>query len=287
MVDGTPSPRSNRGVESFNLPSKHLPAPLVRELPDRPKNVWKIIGPGLVASGVGLASGEFILWPFIASKVGLVFLWGAVLGVVMQWFMNMEIERYTLATGETALTGFNRLWKHWGLVFGVMIYFANTWPGWASSAASMANFVVGGPPSHVAPIAVAMLVAIAVILTLARAIYSTLEKLIFLKVALIGTFLVLALIFSIKAETWRALPDAVTHVGRFPSGIDLALMMGAIAFAGAGGGQNLCQSNWIRDKGFGMGAHVPRLESAVTGSKEVPPAVEGMVAVASGVGVSG
>ena len=28
----------------------------------------------------------------------------------------MEIERYTLATGETALTGFNRFWKHWGLV---------------------------------------------------------------------------------------------------------------------------------------------------------------------------
>ena len=28
----------------------------------------------------------------------------------------MEIERYTLATGETALTGFNRFWRHWGLV---------------------------------------------------------------------------------------------------------------------------------------------------------------------------
>ena len=32
----------------------------------------------------------------------------------------MEIERYTLATGETALTGFSRMWKHWGLVFVVM-----------------------------------------------------------------------------------------------------------------------------------------------------------------------
>jgi len=25
-----------------------------------------------------------------------------------QFFINMEIERYTLATGETALTGFSR-----------------------------------------------------------------------------------------------------------------------------------------------------------------------------------
>ena len=33
--------------------------------------------------------------------------------------------------------------------------------------------------------------------------------------------------------------------------------MAAAAFAGAGGGQNLCQSNYIRDKGFGMGRYVP------------------------------
>jgi hypothetical protein len=39
-------------------------------------------------------------------------------------------------------------------------------------------------------------------------------------------------------------------------------------FAGAGGGQNLCQSNWIRDKGFGMGKYVPRLVSPITGSPQ-------------------
>jgi hypothetical protein len=48
----------------------------------------------------------------------------------------------------------------------------------------------------------------------------------------------------------------------------LALLLGAVAFAGAGGGQNLCQSNWIRDKGFGMGAYVPRLVSPVTGEEK-------------------
>ena len=38
----------------------------------------------------------------------MVFLWAAIVGVVTQFFINMEIERYTLATGETALTGFSR-----------------------------------------------------------------------------------------------------------------------------------------------------------------------------------
>jgi hypothetical protein len=70
-----------------------FPPPEVRDLPDAPRNLWRIVGPGVVAAGVGISSGEFILWPYIASQVGLVLLWGALLGVVIQWFLNMEIER--------------------------------------------------------------------------------------------------------------------------------------------------------------------------------------------------
>jgi hypothetical protein len=44
-----------------------------------------------------------------------------------------------------------------------------------------------------------------------------------------------------------------------------------MVFAGGGGGQNLCQSNWIRDKGFGMGHYVPRLVSPITGVEEAAP----------------
>ena len=67
----------------------------------------------------------------------------------------------------------------------------------------------------------------------------------------------------------------MTHFGQFPSGIEFAVLLGAIAFAGAGGGQNLCQSNWIRDKGFGMGKYVPRLVSPVTGEEEAAPETNG------------
>jgi hypothetical protein len=54
--------------------------------------------------------------------------------------------------------------------------------------------------------------------------------------------------------------------------LGFATLLGALAFAGAGGGQNLVQSNWIRDKGFGMGAYVPRLVSPITGEPEAAPA---------------
>jgi hypothetical protein len=253
-------------THAFRLPTRHHPPPAVGELPDLPPGAWGIIGPGLVASGVGLASGEFVLWPYIASQVGLGFLWGAVAGVAIQWLLNLEIERYTLATGETALTGFSRLWRPCGLLFVTAVAFANVWPGWAASAATLLTFVIGG---NVAVVGTTMLLAAGAILTLAPVVYTALERLIVIKVAAIATLAVLTLWLVIEPESWTMLgPSVVAGLGRLPEGISLPIALGAIAFAGAGGGQNLCQSNWIRDKGFGMGRYVPRLTSPITGRSE-------------------
>jgi hypothetical protein len=239
------------------------PARQVRELPEPPRNYWRLVGPGIVAGGVGLSSGEFVLWPFIASQVGLVLLWGAFVGVVTQFFLNMEVERYTLATGETAVTGFNRFWRHWGLVFALLGYFANLWPGWAISSATLATYLFGGSATV---IAIVSLLAIGVALTFAPVVYVALERLIFVKVAAVLVLVVLGVIVAIEPASWRAVPSGLT--GTIPTGLDVALVFGAIAFAGSGGAQNLCQSNWIRDKGFGMGQYVPRLTSPITGTPE-------------------
>jgi hypothetical protein len=240
----------------------------VRELPEPPRQLWRIVGPGIVAAGVGLSSGEFILWPLIASQVGLVFLWGAVLGVMTQFFLNMEIERYTLATGETAMTGFNRFWKHWGLILAVLVYFANLWPGWIMSSATLTTFMFGGDARVIAVVA---LLVIGASLTLAPVVYVALERLLFVKVAAVVVLMALAMWLAIEPDTWRALPSGFSSAARIPSELGFALIMAAAAFAGAGGGQNLCQSNYIRDKGFGMGRYVPRLVSPLTGVEEAAP----------------
>src|SRR4026209_2169093 len=192
-----------------------LPVREVRDMPEPPRNYWRLVGPGIVAGGVGLSSGEFVLWPFIASQVGLVLLWGALIGVVTQFFLNMEVERYTLATGETALTGFNRFWKHWGLEFAVLGYFANLWPGWAISSATLASYLFGGSP----PItAVGSLLVIGFSLTFAPVVYVALERLIFVKVAAVLVLVVLGVVFAIEPESWRAAARGFARVGTPPEG---------------------------------------------------------------------
>ncbi|MGY1697052.1 MULTISPECIES: Nramp family divalent metal transporter [unclassified Geodermatophilus] len=251
------------------FPTRHHPRPEVRDMPDEPRRYLRLIGPGIIAAGVGLASGEFILYPYIASQVGLVFVWAALVGLVTQYFLNMEIERYTLATGETALTGFSRFWRHWGLVFALLTYFANLWPGWSTSSATLVTYLVGGGDPRW--IAIGMLVVIGLVLTLAPVVYVALERAQMLKVAAVLLLFAVAAVVAVGASAWSDLPQVVTRPRIPAEELGFALLLGALAFAGGGGGQNLVQSNWIRDKGFGMGAYVPRLMSPVTGEPEAVP----------------
>lgn len=264
--DTTAENAGNSAADAF--PTKNLPRPKVREMPAAPTAYRKLIGPGIIAAGVGLASGEFILYPFIASQVGLVFVWAAFVGLITQYFINLEIERYTLATGETALTGFSRYGKHLGLFFAIMTYFANLWPGWATSSATLASYVFGGNPTF---IAIGMLIAIGLILTLAPVVYVALERAQMLKVAAVVLLFLVGAVFAVGAEAWGDVGQVVTRPQIPIDVLGLPVLLGALAFAGAGGGQNLVQANWIRDKGFGMGSYVPRLVSPITGQSEAAP----------------
>lgn len=266
---GSPKPAgSSTASAAAAFPTAILPAPIVKDMPPAPVKYRKLIGPGIIAAGVGLASGEFVLYPYIASQVGLVFVWAALVGLVTQFFINLEIERYTLATGETALTGFSRYWRHWGLVFAIMTYFANLWPGWATSSATLLSYMFGGTPRF---IAIGILIIIGLILTLAPVVYVALERAQMLKVAAVLLLFLLAAIFAIGASGYAALPQVVTEARIPAEELGFAVLLGALAFAGGGGGQNLVQANWIRDKGFGMGSYVPRLVSPVTGQPEAAP----------------
>jgi hypothetical protein len=128
----------------------------------------------------------------------------------------------------------------------------------------MLTYLTGG---NAVAIAIGMLFVIGAALTLAPVVYTMLERVEFLKVAAVGTLIGVAVIFVISREAWVQLPHGLLVPGPIPAQLGFGFVMGAIAAAGAGGGQNLCQSNWIRDKGFGMGAYVPRLVSPVTGEE--------------------
>jgi hypothetical protein len=232
------------------------------ELPAPPRSLLRVIGPGIVAAGVGLGSGEFVIFPYIASQVGLAFLWA------IQYFLNTEIERYTLATGETVLTGFSRLGRHWGLFLAALGMLHSLWPGWASSSATMVTYLVGG---DVRWITIGMLLAVGCILTLSPVVYRTLERVQSVKMAAIILLIAGSALFAIPSQVWVDAPSLAAQPAFPVEEFGWAMLAGAIAYAGAGGPSNLCQSSWIRDKGFGMGAYAARIESPIFGEPIAMP----------------
>jgi hypothetical protein len=264
-------------LELFDpVPNGNLPPMHYRDMPE-PLPLGKVLGPSVILAGLGVGSGEYIIWPFMTSTVGLGFLWAAVLGVTVQYFLNMEIERYTLATGETAVSGFVRFWKPWGVLFCLFTIVPNMWPGWATSGVTIFTFLIGG--GDVPLITIGVLVACGVALTVSPVVYQTLERAQFFKVGLTLVFLAVAIVTAISPSAWAELPTAITHIGWFPDSsiLPVSLLLSGLVFAGAGGVNNLAQSNWIRDKGFAMGVYIPRIVSPITGEEVAAPATGSMV----------
>ena len=100
MATITPDRTRPPEPHGFELPSRYLPAVETRDLPE-PVPFRKVVGASVIILATAIGSGEFVLWPYITSQVGLVFMWAAIVGFLIQFFINMEVERYTLATGRS------------------------------------------------------------------------------------------------------------------------------------------------------------------------------------------
>jgi hypothetical protein len=255
------------------IPDRYVPSVEYADLPE-PLPMKKVLGPSVLLLAGAIGSGEYVLWPSIASQVGLVLVWLVLIGVGTQYFLNMEITRYTLATGETAVTGFTRLWKPWGILFIFMGVLAWMWPGWATGGTTTLSFALGFSEDAIPYITIGVLVLIGAVLTVSPVVYQTVEKVQFFMVGLIVLFILYAIFALIGGDGYEALGRGFVEVDKIPDGVSdvgAAALLGAIAFAGAGGVMNLVQSNWVRDKGLGMGARLPRVVSPFTGEEVAAP----------------
>jgi hypothetical protein len=107
-----------------------------------------------------------------------------------------------------------------------------------------------------------------VVLSAGPVVYRTVEAIQLVLVALIVVLTTGLAIAVVEGEHVARMLAGALRVGHLPEGIHLPMLLGALAFAGAGGSVNLAQSNYIKDKGYGMGAYIGRITSPFTGREE-------------------
>lgn len=268
---------------------KSLPAWQVRELPEplpySPRNLFRVIGPGAILLATSIGGGEWLVGPAIAVQYGVGLLWIATAAIILQLLFNLEAIRYTLYTGEPIITGFMRLKPgaaFWAMAYGLLCVAQLGIPALAAGSATAAFSTVAGRMPVEADGGMLTVATYGVLLvTLALLLFGetverTLEKISWVMVAYVFAFLIFVNLFFVPAANWLATLAGFVSLGRFPAGVDLALVGALAASAGSGGIGNLAISNWVRDKGFGMAAHAGAIASA-TSSHTVPLAATGSV----------
>ena len=259
----------------------------IAELPRAPRpqglGWFSAIGPGVIALGVSIGSGEFLLGPAAFVKYGLSLLWVVGVASVLQTLLNVELMRYTMATGEPIVTGFMRTRPNasfWAWFYAILYFLQMGWPGWAGAAAGAMFFLVAkrlpGPAEAgtVYAIGVGLFLLCGLILLVGRRIERTLEYLNWIMIAFILASLGILAILFVPLSNWiGALAGFFafdTKTGSFqliPTGADFFLIGAFAAYAGGGGVANLTLSNWARDKGYGMSSSVGFIPAAVGGKK--------------------
>lgn len=269
----------------MSLSERRLPPWRLADLPAPPPFTWRnvlaVIGPGTIALSMSMGGGEWLLGPATIVKYGFSMMWIVTLSILFQLAMNLQFVRYTLYTGEPIVNGFLRTspgpW-FWVAVYLLLAACQGIWPAWAANSAStlfaaLHHRLPGSEPgTDDRQLMLFLGCGTFLLCVLVVAFGGKVERMLevvnwFMVIFIVGFLLVVDLLF-VPAEVWGKALAGHFHVGWLPrgeQGIDWVLLGALAAYAGAGGVSNLWVTNWIRDKGMGMGSVVGYIPSAVGG----------------------
>lgn len=252
--------------------SAHIAPLRTADLPLRSQSFWRTTGPGAVLVGLSIGAGEIVLWPWITTKFGAAMVWAAALGVFLQLWVNIEIGRWAIVTGEAPYTGFARVWM--GFIYALLfVGFVTLFlPGWARISGAALKALLFGPdgPGPDWLWTGLTFVAVGLVLFGPKVMYRAVER---ITIGLV-VFMTLGLILvAMQVGTLEAVAEMARGLVNFghielDDEFPFSRFFGAVVFAGAGGAGNLWYAFYLRDKGIGMGARVPTLTNPLRGGAD-------------------
>ncbi len=278
------------GQQSY--PGGEGPAFTVAEMPESPlkgmtaKKLFLTMGPAVIALGGAIGGGEWLVGPALFVKYGLALLWIVTVSTTLQTFLNLEMTRYTLATGEPITLGMMRLKpgkEFWGILFSAAMFFERALPGWAIAAATgvaamqLARIPGAGDQGVVVFWGYVVFLACGAIISIGGKIERTLEWANWVMVGIILVSLLLLDLYMAPAETWGRAVLGYFQFGAMPAGVDILLLGALVGYSAYGGCGNNALTNWYRDKGYGMAKHIGYISTAV-GGHEMHVSASGSIA---------
>jgi manganese transport protein len=227
-----------------------------REILDPPKGflpTLRRIGPGMILSASIVGSGELIATTQLGAEVGYVCLWIIILSCLIKPALQAEIGRYSIATGETGLAGFNHVpgprlggvnWICWGWV--AMICMTRFQIGAMFGGVGQVLHQITGVPVNVW---VFVLLGITLVLLLGGG-YERIEGLATVKVALFTMLTLLCAMLLLRRPddfNWAKIASGL-QFDLPPNGITTAIAVFGIT--GVGAAELFMYPYWCVEKGY-------------------------------------
>jgi hypothetical protein len=271
------------GVSRPDLAVMDLPTP--EEVFGVPRlggwNVIKlVIGPSLIALGISIGSGEWLLGPLSVGQFGFIGVGIFItISILLQTFYNIEHSRYVLATGEVPVVFFGRAppgFQFWVPFSILLILFTFIWGGWAKSAGDglfalfTERLVETDADANMRDwLATGLLVLVFVIAALSRVVTRGLELVNWVIVGSVVLVLLVLDIILVPASVWWEGIRGLFTPAVPPAGITATQIGGLVGFAALASGLNWYVMNHYRDHGYGMSHRMGYIAGLRGESKEV------------------
>jgi hypothetical protein len=240
--------------------------------------VTLVLGPSMIALGVSIGSGEWLLGPMACAQYGFMGIgWVIFVSAVLQTFYNVEVARYTIATGEVPIVGFSRTppgYRFWIFITLFIIYMGWIWGGWTAAAGqSIFTFITARPNApgeleYVRIIGIILMVVAFGIFLFGEKISRTLEYFNTVMVFFILSALIALAVVIVPFFFWKNAFLSLVTFKRPPHGIDVSLLGALAGYTGFGAGMNFMLINYYRDKGYGMGHRVGFISGLIGGHQQ-------------------
>jgi hypothetical protein len=236
-----------------------------------------VFGATAIFTALAIGAGELMFWPSLVLANGAGILWLALIIVLLQWVINIEVARFSLGTGLAMGEGAARASKLVGILLLLGAIVPWIWPGWVRSGGQLLAGLTGFPERTISLVSI---LACALLMSLPPLIYPLAEKLqsIMLAMILIGVAVLFGYVASVDGGFGSFLSEFATLQGMSAaantfaqtSGNEYYALLGGVVFAGAGGILNLGYGLLLADKGAGMGAFQPRLHGIAQAARQAP-----------------
>jgi hypothetical protein len=218
--------------------------------PKRTTTLLQLIGPSMLLVALSINGGELLLWPEIIARHGFSLLWLVPIILILQYFVNMEIERYTVVTGQNTLSALIEKFPYIRYLFILSMVVSLVWPAWALSAGSMSAFLFG-LPAYGQLFGIGILLALSFIWSNKKS-YNILESI--AKTGLITVLCIIVFIIISRYDTSLnvELLNGIGEIGKISPDVNKFSLLSALAYGGVVGVLNLVQSDWVKNKGYGV-----------------------------------